>query len=648
MKRKLLSLTLVAAVFFSLNTQVFADEVIPADGSSPPAEESAEPESVPAEETAPEAKADEAGEVVTDAEPAPAEEVPEPDRPPLVFTVDNNSEGIIINLFDYSPYDVDPLTRDYDFSGQPEGINRNSAKFWFIRENDFFNNSGRRNVYGDDHNWSITNPDRKYMHHYGAYQGLLENELDENGFPVIKETGESMDYLFSTEKTDYPGRVKTYSGTNGLLTKTADGYRYSSDTNYAYFDEETNSFKVYDGTYPAVRDLSHRPINQSVGFFPFNDYDPKNDSIERYLGDGLNHHFGLSISTSFVMSDGGSYMDKPMIFSFSGDDDAWVFIDNHLVMDLGGIHGTVSGDINFQTGTVTVDSVVGKGTVTRGIKDIFAEQNAGWDDSPGAVHTLKFFYLERGDVASNLSINRFNVPTVKDVKVKKTWNDGDNKDGRRPDSVLVRLLAGGMPAKDKNGADLTLTLSRENGWAGTFSYLPVNRVDENNNSVRIDYSVEELNPAGYNSSIISSLSNISENGVSDDFEVINTPVPEKPDKPGNPDEPGVPDKPDKPDEPGVPDKPDNPDKPDVPDKPDIPGVPDKPVNPMHPGHVDNPGHIDTHAQPSKDPSVTKANASSPIPKTGDESDMFVWIGMLAAAAACASVMHGIKQARKFK
>lgn len=647
MKRKLLSLTLAAAVFFSLNTQVFADEVIPADGS-PPAEESAEPESAPAVKTAPETKADESGEVVTDAEPAPAEEVPEPDRPPLISTVDNNSEGIIINLFDYSPYDVDPLTRDYDFSGQPEGINRNSAKFWFIRENDFFNNRGRRNVYGDDHNWSITNPDRKYMHHYGAYQGLLENELDENGFPVIKETGESMDYLFSTEKTDYPGRVKTYSGTNGLLTKTADGYRYSSDTNYAYFDEETNSFRVYDGTYPAVRDLSHRPINQSVGFFPFNDYDPENSSIERYLGDGLNHHFGLSMSTHFVMSEGGSYMDKPMKFSFSGDDDAWVFIDNHLVMDLGGIHGTVSGDINFQTGTVTVDSVVGKGAVTRGIKDIFAEQNAGWDNSPGTVHTLKFFYLERGDVASNLSINRFNVPTVKDVNVKKTWNDGDNKDVRRPDSVLVRLLAGGMPAKDENGADLTLTLSRENGWAGTFSNLPVNRVDENNNSVRIDYSVEELNPTGYNSSIISSLSDISENGVSDDFEVINTPVPEKPDKPGNPDEPGVPDKPDKPDEPGVHDKPDKPDEPGVPDKPDKPDVPDKPVNPTQPGHVDNPGHIDNHAQPSKDPSAAKTNVSSPIPKTGDESDMFVWLGLLAAAAACTALLYGIKQTRKNK
>lgn len=645
MKRKLLSLTLAAAVFFSLNMQVFADEVVPADGSPPAAGESAEPAPEPDAEAVPEKAADEAK---TDVSPVPAAETPEPDRPPLVSTVDNNSEGIIINLFDYSPYDVDPLTRDYDFSGQPEGINRNSAKFWFIRENDFFNNHGRRNVYDDDHNWSITNPDRKYMHHYGAYQGLLENELDENGFPVIKETGESMDYLFSTEKTDYPGRVKTYGGTNGLLTKTVDGYRYSSDTNYAYFDEETNSFRVYDGTYPAVRDLSHKPINQSVGFFPFNDYDLENSSIERYLGDGLNHHFGLSMSTHFVMSDGGSYMDKPMKFSFSGDDDAWVFIDNHLVMDLGGIHGTVSGDINFQTGTVTVDSVVGKGAVTRGIKDIFAEQNAGWDNSPGTVHTLKFFYLERGDVASNLSINRFNVPTVKDVNVKKTWNDGDNKGGRRPDSVLVRLLADGMSAKDENGADLTLTLSSENGWTGTFSNLPVNRIDANNNPVRINYSVEELNTAGYTSSILPSLSNINGSGVSDDFEVINTPVPEKPDEPGVPDRPDKPDKPSVPDNPDNPDVPDKPDKPGMPDKPDVPGVPDKPVNPTQPGHVENPGHIDNHAQPANDPSAAKTNVSSPIPKTGDESSLYVWLGLLAAAAACASAMYGIKQARKFK
>ena len=67
----------------------------------------------------------------------------------------------------------------------------------------------------------------------------------------------------------------------------------------------------------------------------------------------LNHYFGMTMETLFLQPEDGKIdADTPMSFSFSGDDDVWIFIDDVLVSDLGGIHDECFTVIDFESGMV--------------------------------------------------------------------------------------------------------------------------------------------------------------------------------------------------------------------------------------------------------------------------------------------------------
>ena len=121
------------------------------------------------------------------------------------------------------------------------------------------------------------------------------------------------------------------------------------------------------------------------------------------------------MEADFILPLNKQVNNKDMIFNFSGDDDAWVYIDDVLVLDIGGVHDPREGSINFKTGQVYVQGV---GFTT--IADQFAAAGKTWDDSDYSEHTIKFYYMERGANLSNLRLT-MNVEFVsrKDLELTK-------------------------------------------------------------------------------------------------------------------------------------------------------------------------------------------------------------------------------------
>ena len=334
--------------------------------------------------------------------------------------------------------------------------------------------------------------------------GIVANELGDDGYPVLNQgvpgtdymegrrVGESLAYLFDPDYL-HPGKA-VYKDVQGLLSiNEEDYYAYDSTKNYAVYYQtsshgDSNNFRLYDR--PGVLAWGSSPDGQ---FFPFNAVQTEshgyfegteyyNSSL--YSNDAhINHYFGLHMSTRFVQQNGGYTDDDdtkktPITYEFSGDDDVWVFIDGVLVADLGGIHDMASLSIDFATGVITINGE----SQDEKLGEILGYRDKTLPDE--TYHTLDFFYLERGNVDSNMSL-KYNLVYVPESSIYKIDQDGEPLPGRNFELYKAVPQADGSYDAGKPLAKGT-----------TDAEGRIILLDENNDLLTIQELFDELNPEG--------------------------------------------------------------------------------------------------------------------------------------------------------
>lgn len=315
--------------------------------------------------------------------------------------------------------------------------------------------------------------------------GIVNNVLA-GGYPKLTKTwgGESLGYLF--DSSTQTGKI-SHMGVTGLLQAKGGYYEYDSSKNYAAYNVNKNAFDVYE-----VAGVGQAGAGSQNGgqFFPFDAADKvfkeengclvrngitsSNNGDSNYNdGKPLNHYFGLSMSSRFVQpKDGKTNAVDPMTFEFAGDDDVWVFIDDVLVGDIGGIHTSAKLTIDFQTGEIKVNDSL-NGTLLNKFQEAGRGTSGftGNTFADGTSHTLKFFYLERGATDSNMRL-KFNLVTVPESDIIKFDQDGKfvqgaefalcKTDGKFTDTTNNENALLGSGTTDEAG-HLTLTNDDGNG-----------------------------------------------------------------------------------------------------------------------------------------------------------------------------------------
>ena len=312
-----------------------------------------------------------------------------------------------------------------------------------------------------------------------AFQGIVADKRDSDGDIVmngttLKEPHFNEEFLTGqNSKNAKLGKVYhnvefPFTQEEVFIEPEQSGQQKGKGVEYWWFDsketslylrKDTNSDQLYLGndspgetTAGYKSEASHNvdsasdpnKVSTPYGFFPFNETTTSKSAV-RY-----NYGYGAKLEIPFTLTSTGTVKDDynneiPIRFYFSGDDDVWVFIDNQLVLDIGGAHARVSGVLEFdqrdnKKNTVTsyVSRVKNSKTDNYGAEDCdenkhetetsitylgttekyYKNASVSIPNLSTGKHTLTMYYMERGMWESNMAV-AFNFPDNNELQVQK-------------------------------------------------------------------------------------------------------------------------------------------------------------------------------------------------------------------------------------
>lgn len=319
-----------------------------------------------------------------------------------------------------------------------------------------------------------------------AAVGLADKTLSANG--TIQQNGIELPQ-FSDAFMNANADSKIQSKYDNLkfetrVTKKASGnewYSYDSSTDKnRSLDIANRQIKNYKNEVKGCKN-ANGDQNATAGYYPFNQSQPS--KIEN-----ITNCFGTRFDIDYAMPNAnGVVNNEEMQFNFTGDDDMWIYIDGHLVLDLGGSHAMASGSINLATMKVTYstgyynatyDNVADKNSASCAYHE--AEEFAIGNDvkkilqDTTRTHKMTIFYMERGLFDSNLSFDFF-LPQTNSLTVEQKTDTSavnsalvnDTLQTANKDAFQTTIESNSKSATSNNTASVTEDFTRKDVYGNT-------------------------------------------------------------------------------------------------------------------------------------------------------------------------------------